>query len=116
MQKNLVMFEDIKKKSMERLKFEERLKDEKLVNIKSQYHNKPLEYALAIYAYYCCYKCKKPYFGGHKDCQQAMDDGNKEFDEKELVCANCCEIPVDNCPKHGSEFIEFKCRYCCSIA
>ena len=51
MQKNLVIFEGIKKKSMEKLKFEERLKDEKLVNIKSQYHNKPLEYALAIYAY-----------------------------------------------------------------
>jgi hypothetical protein len=32
MQKNLAMFEDIKHKSTERLKFEERLKDEKLIN------------------------------------------------------------------------------------
>lgn len=32
MQNFRITFEDIKKKSMERLKFEERLKDEKLIN------------------------------------------------------------------------------------
>lgn len=63
-----ILFEDIKKKSLERLKFEERLKDEKLVDPKSQFHNRPLEYAMAIYAYFLCFKCKKPYFGGLKDC------------------------------------------------
>jgi hypothetical protein len=45
-----------------------------------------------------------------------MEDGNKEFKPEELVCANCCDIPIDNCPKHGKEFIEFKCKFCCSIA
>jgi hypothetical protein len=45
-----------------------------------------------------------------------MDDGNKEFKPEELICANCCDIPIENCPKHGKEFIEFKCKFCCSIA
>lgn len=53
---------------MERVKYEERLKDEKIVNPSSIYYNKPLDYAMAIYAYYECFKCKKSYFGGHKDC------------------------------------------------
>jgi hypothetical protein len=62
------MFVDLKNKSFERLKFEERMKDEKLVNPSSNFYNKPYEYGIAIYAYYLCFKCKKPYFGGHKDC------------------------------------------------
>lgn len=32
------------------------------------------------------------------------------------MCSNCCEIPVENCPKHGKEYIEFKCKFCCSVA
>jgi E3 ubiquitin-protein ligase MYCBP2 len=45
-----------------------------------------------------------------------MDDGRKDFKPEELVCANCCDIPAEDCPKHGKEFIEFKCKFCCSIA
>lgn len=45
-----------------------------------------------------------------------MDEGGKEFKHEDLVCANCCEIPITNCKKHGNEFIDFKCRYCCSVA
>lgn len=33
------------------------------------------------------------------------------------MCANCCEIPAgENCSIHGKEYIEFKCKFCCSIA
>ena len=63
-----------------------------------------------------CFKCQKPYFGGLKDCERAMDEDKREFKPSELVCANCCDIPVDNCVKHGTDFIEFKCRFCCSLA
>ena len=43
--------------------------------------------------------------------------GKEGFDPKELVCANCCEVaPIENCSKHGKDFIEFKCKFCCSIA
>lgn len=66
------LLEDVKKKAVERLKYEGKEKDEKLLDPKSNYHQKPLEYSLAIYCYYECCKCKKPYFGGAKDCQRAM--------------------------------------------
>jgi len=44
------------------------------------------------------------------------EDKQEAFKPEELVCANCCEIPVENCPKHGKDFIEFKCKFCCSVA
>lgn len=71
---------------------------------------------MAIYSYYLCFKCKTPYFGGLKDCERALNDDKKEFKPSDLICPNCCEIPMAKCKIHGDDFMEFKCRYCCSIA
>ena len=43
-------------------------------------NNKPLEYAMEIYSYYMCFKCNKPYFGGLKDCERALNEDSKAFD------------------------------------
>jgi hypothetical protein len=40
----------------------------------SRYHKKPLEYAMHLYAYYECHRCKEPYFAGQKSCQAAVGD------------------------------------------
>lgn len=120
MQENLTLFEDIKKKSLERLKYEGMDKDERLKNPKDPYYNKPMEYAIATFSYYQCFKCKKPYFGGKKSCELLLQEQNnekQEFDPKELVCANCCDIlPLESCSKHGKDYIEFKCKFCCNVA
>lgn len=58
--------------SLDRLKHEGRDKDERLLKVGDPYYNKPMEYAIAIYSYYECYKCKNPYFGGLKSCEQMM--------------------------------------------
>ena len=76
-----------------------------------------MEYALAIYAYYECFKCKKPYFGGLKNCEMNMEDDKKKFDPSELICPACCPFTSEtNCKTHGTEYIEYKCKYCCSVA
>lgn len=118
MEKNLALFEVIKKKSFERLKHEGKDKDERLTKIGDPFYQKPTEYALAIFSYYECFKCKNPYFGGLKSCERGMeeDKNNQDYKPEELVCANCCEIPIDDCKKHGKDFIEFKCKFCCSVA
>jgi E3 ubiquitin-protein ligase MYCBP2 len=67
-------FEKIKDMCIKRLKLEDRMKDEKLVNPSSLYYNKPLDYAIKIYSYYECFKCKSPYFGGLKDCMRGLED------------------------------------------
>jgi len=58
---------------------------------------------MAIYAYFECWKCKKPYFGGRKSCADAMNDNREggEFKPEELICPQCCPVSVSNCPKHG---------------
>ena len=64
----------IEKMSLDRLKFEELEKDQKLTNKDSPYYNNPKAYAMAIYAYFMCFKCEKPYFGGRKNCAEVMNN------------------------------------------
>ena len=76
------------------------------------------EYALTNLSYYQCFKCSNPYFGGKKECGVGQDYEN--FKKEELVCGKCAAVAVGGgikeCPKHGQEFIEFKCKFCCQIA
>ncbi|CAD8181444.1 unnamed protein product [Paramecium pentaurelia] len=112
-----ILFQDVMKKSLDRLKYENRDKDDKVSKVGEPFYGKPQEYAMAIYCYYQCFKCKNPYFGGAKDCQRALEEGDKQYKPEELICANCCEVPVgETCQIHGKEYIEFKCKFCCQIA
>ena len=85
MQENLALFEEIKKKSLERLKYENMEKDPRLLNPKDPFYQKPVEYAIAIFSYYQCYKCKKPYFGGKKSCELLLQEENQA---KEYIIIN----------------------------
>lgn len=41
----------------------------------------------------------------------------EEHDPSELVCGGCSGSALaTTCPKHGAEFIEFKCQFCCHVA
>lgn len=37
-----------------------------------------------------------------------------------MICGSCSALKlgagVTDCKKHGKDFIEFKCRYCCTVA
>ena len=103
--------------AIERAKFEDLHKDEKYQ--KEPYFGKNMEeYALKNLSYYQCFKCSNPYFGGKKECGVGQDYEN--FKKEELVCGKCAAVAVGGgikeCPKHGQEFIEFKCKFCCQIA
>jgi len=53
------IYEDIKKKTELRLKFEELDKDPKLKDPNYKFYGKPLiEYGMARLSYYMCFKCK----------------------------------------------------------
>lgn len=72
-------------------------------------------YAMERYAYYVCYKCQKAYYGGEARCDAQL--GGESFDPAELVCGGCSDVArAQMCPKHGADFLEYKCRYCCSVA
>ncbi|WAQ98682.1 MYCB2-like protein [Mya arenaria] len=92
------LLEDVKRKALMRLAYEEQDKAD---------HQNPELYAMEKYSYYQCFKCKK--------CEGAAAD--KEIQEEELVCPPCSDPQrVQQCVKHGVDFIEYKCRYCCSVA
>ena len=113
------IFEDIRKKAIERLKFEGLNKDKRLHDPNDKFYNKYEEYALTRLSYYMCFKCKKSYFGGLKNCEN-INEGQGEYKESDLICGACASENVKggiiNCPVHGNVFIEFKCRFCCSVA
>lgn len=80
-----------------------------------KYHQDSAAYAMERYAYYVCYKCQKAYYGGEARCDAQV--GGETFDPTELVCGGCSDVArAQMCPKHGADFLEYKCRYCCSVA
>ena len=83
------------------------------------YYNKLAEFAMKNCTFYECYKCKDPYFGGMEDCQQAMQSENN-LKKEDLLCKRCSieELGLGRamCEKHGNEFVDWKCMFCCSIA
>lgn len=67
--------------SLMRLKHEDRDKDKRLKDPKDPYYGRQMEYAMDIYSYYTCFKCRRPYFGGAKQCGALMAEmaNNAEF-------------------------------------
>ena len=118
------LYNEIKEMSIKRLKFEGLDKDPRLSDKNSPWYGKNEEFAMKRLSYYMCYICKKPYFAGRKECgnDPGMDNDNPNviFNEKDCVCgkdANVSGIPgITDCSKHGKEFIEYKCKFCCKIA
>ena len=81
------------------------------------YHNKA-KYACHRYRYSQCHRCHKPYFAGLRQCQDAAaDEPDQALDETQLLCYACTpHAPGTVCAVHGPEFMQYKCRYCCSVA
>ena len=97
------------------------LSDERLQNPNDVYYNKPQEYANHRCSFYQCYDCKKPYFGGLIDCEQEMNNAERNQSKPEdLLCQDCVlkEVGAGKavCEIHGKAQIDWKCMYCCSTA
>ncbi|XP_067640218.1 E3 ubiquitin-protein ligase highwire isoform X3 [Eurosta solidaginis] len=98
--------QDVKRKALMRLKYEGVVKDTDSKDVTNL--------AMDRYAYYVCFKCQKAYYGGEARCDVEVGE---IFDPQELVCGGCSDVArAQMCPKHGTDFLEYKCRYCCSVA
>jgi len=109
------LIEDVKKKAITRMHMEELDKEWKKDPALQAKYPQSVDYAMHVLAFYMCFKCKKPYFGGKKSCAGAMDEKFK-FDPKNLICGGCSGDNIEECKTHGKEYIEHKCRFCCSLA
>lgn len=69
-------------------------------------------FAMDKFAYYQCFTCKQPYYGGEHACAAAGNIGDVKMDE--FICGGCKPHSAEqDCPKHGQDYLEFKCRFCC---
>ena len=82
---------NIKERALQRLQYEGRQSDPAIVNKDGAFHNDPVGFAMKQYLFYMCYKCKKPYFAGGAQCQEAQ----QQFDAAELVCPSCQQQCVE---------------------
>eukprot|EP00727_Mastigamoeba_balamuthi_P011166 m51a1_g6672 putative probable e3 ubiquitin-protein ligase mycbp2 (598) ;mRNA; r:204452-207534 len=107
---------EVESRAAQRLEYEGFTKAKEITSPESPFFQKPLEFAMHRYLYSLCHKCRKPYFAGVRQCQAgvAADDN---IDPVQLTCDVCAGIGVaSDCSIHGKEYIEYKCRYCCSVA
>uniref|UniRef100_W5MG48 E3 ubiquitin-protein ligase MYCBP2 n=1 Tax=Lepisosteus oculatus TaxID=7918 RepID=W5MG48_LEPOC len=110
------LYEDVRRKALMRLEYEGLHKSEAITTPGARFHNDPAGFAMNRYAYYVCYKCKKAYFGGEARCDAEAGQGD-DYDPRELICGACSDVSrAQMCSKHGTDFLEYKCRYCCSVA
>uniref|UniRef100_A0A8D8RF51 RCR-type E3 ubiquitin transferase n=1 Tax=Cacopsylla melanoneura TaxID=428564 RepID=A0A8D8RF51_9HEMI len=99
------LLEDVKRKAVMRLEYEGL----------DKVGGDLAQYAMDKYAYYVCFKCNKAYYGGEARCDAEL--GASDYNPAELVCGACSDVSrAQMCPKHGQDFLEYKCRYCCSVA
>jgi len=121
---NKILYEKIKQASLKIIKLTKLDKDPKLLEPKSPWYGKKIEYALERISYYRCYICKEPYFGGIKQCGEEPKISDHWFKEKyhkeNYVCNKHIKMPnikgISNCSKHGKDYIEYKCKFCCKKA
>ncbi|XP_052124547.1 E3 ubiquitin-protein ligase MYCBP2-like [Frankliniella occidentalis] len=108
------LLEDVRRKALMRLEYEGLHQTEAITTPGARFYNDPAAYAMDRYAYYVCFKCNKAYYGGEARCDAEMGE---QYDPTELVCGGCSDVAsAQMCPKHGTDFLEYKCRYCCSVA
>lgn len=108
LQPYIAMHEDVRKKALQRF---ESMKLGDAPELKEKggfYYNNPEKYAMARFCYYECAQCKKPYFGGLKECN--AEQRIAEFDPKELLCGGCSSNGNDtSCKKHGADYMYVVC-------
>ena len=56
-------------------------------------------------AFYMCFKCKNPYFGGLAECGNEID-ADQEYRKEDFICPTCSVgakgLGETNCEKHGT--------------
>lgn len=110
----LALEAEVRKKALMRAKYEGLEKASTYAEDSAKFGGDLQEYAMHRFAYYLCSVCGHAYYGGERACAEAAD---VHFDPSELVCGGCSPHAAEqDCPTHGTEFLEYKCRFCCTVA
>ncbi|CAI2366961.1 unnamed protein product [Moneuplotes crassus] len=110
--------EKVRVKAIERGKAEGIDKDERLRDEQNEFFGRYEEYCLDRLAYYICHNCNDVYYGGMRECGNAIENQD-DYDPTDYICGECKlenYAGKANCDIHGDQFIEWKCRYCCNYS
>lgn len=103
----------VREKALMRLEHENLKEAPEITTEGSDFYQDPAAFAMHRYNYFLCSRCKNPYFGGERQCGDAPP---MHFDPSELICGGCIAGSGFDCPKHGRDYLEYKCRFCCAVA
>uniref|UniRef100_A0A914Z459 Uncharacterized protein n=1 Tax=Panagrolaimus superbus TaxID=310955 RepID=A0A914Z459_9BILA len=110
------LLQDVSEKAKLRLEYDGLLNSPAITSETSEFYQNPVTFAMERYVYVLCSKCGKAYFGGEASCQEALESSTT-FNPEELLCGGCSDIAgAEICGRHGVEYLEYKCRFCCSVA
>ncbi|KAK0411800.1 hypothetical protein QR680_005853 [Steinernema hermaphroditum] len=111
----LTLHQEVASKAKLRLEYDGLLKCPALTSERSEFFGQPELYAMDRYMYVLCFKCNKAYFGGESRCQEALE--SSQYNPEELICGGCSDTTgAQVCARHGVDYLEYKCRFCCSVA
>eukprot|EP00931_Biecheleriopsis_adriatica_P044095 TRINITY_DN25195_c0_g1_i1.p1 TRINITY_DN25195_c0_g1~~TRINITY_DN25195_c0_g1_i1.p1 ORF type:complete len:542 (+),score=83.78 TRINITY_DN25195_c0_g1_i1:125-1750(+) len=112
------MYHNVRRKALQRWVVEQRqpaLRSNSLAE-----EEKIAKLAMGKMAFFECSQCHEPYYGGEVECGGVQENEEEDLDEDvqaalamELVCKGCASKGQHQCPEHGTEFLAWKCRYCC---
>lgn len=103
----------MKRQGVQRLALEGLLDDPALKE-GGEFHGRNEDFAIHKMAFYKCDRCNRPFYGGLKVCDPGAGNAEvQEVDRADKVCTSCADVN-HNCDKHGTEYLAFKCRFCCS--
>lgn len=116
------LYEKVRRKALQRWVVERREPAAKLGDLKDEEDIATL--AMQKMTFYECSRCGEPYYGGEVECAGQEADREEEAAEgmdedvqaalaMELVCRGCASKGQRQCPEHGTDFLAWKCRYCC---
>mmetsp|Transcript_29894 Transcript_29894/g.82070 ORF Transcript_29894/g.82070 Transcript_29894/m.82070 type:complete len:555 (-) Transcript_29894:74-1738(-) len=114
----LAMYQKVRRKALQRWVVEQRRPSPKANDPGDE--DRVAMLAMQKMAFYECSQCGEPYYGGEVECGGRQDDEEHDLDQDvqavlamELVCRGCASKGQLQCPEHGTEFLGWKCRYCC---
>ena len=77
----------LREKAIMRLKYENKDKAPELSLPGHRFYNDPEGFAEDLFAYYLCFKCKKPYYGGERACGGGGVGGPASWNRRHRVSA-----------------------------
>jgi len=80
------LYDKVKKVALQQLREEGKQNDAAVTNPNGEFYNKPEMYAMKLFAFFLCFKCKEPYFYGENQCG---DEAQQHTNAASRLCPVC---------------------------